>query len=160
MQTLGIVLEASAEMQSKGIMLERQLKELIAIDLPQHISKVIEIIVESVNQILKENNDLYEFVFFASIKNFSGDLSNLRPISKDDFGKKCATCKGIILVNSFLLILGTVCDEKWAFLHEGVIDILLSKVALNILNCTLHYWDYYFIYQFFEKLAAGKVRHR
>lgn len=97
-------------MQSKGIMLERQLKELIAVDLPQHISKVIEIIVESVNQILKENNDLFEFVFFASIKNFSGDLSNLKPISKDDFGKKCATCKGIILVNSFLLILETVCD--------------------------------------------------
>jgi hypothetical protein len=56
LQTLSIVLEASAEMQSKGVTLERQIKELIVVDLPLHISKVIEIIVESVNQILKENN--------------------------------------------------------------------------------------------------------
>ena len=84
----------------------------------------------------------------------------MKQINKDDFGIKCATCKGIILVNSFILILSTLCDDKWSFLIEGVLDILINKIALNILNSTLHYWDYYFIFKFFERLAAGKVRHR
>lgn len=47
------------------------MRELIAADLPVHIAKVIEIIVESVAQILKENNDLYEVVSFGSIGSFS-----------------------------------------------------------------------------------------
>jgi hypothetical protein len=122
---------------------------MIAFDLPLHISKVIEIIIDSVNEILKEKNELYEFTYFASIKKFSTELGNLKQITKEDFGIKCATCKGIILVNSFVLILSTLCDEKWSFIHEGVLDILINKIALNILNCTLHYWDYYFIFKFF-----------
>lgn len=63
-------------------------------------------------------------------------------------------------MNSFVLILSTLCDEKWAFIHEGVLSILISKIALNILKSTLHYWDYYFIFLFFERLSTGKVRHR
>lgn len=85
------------------------MKELIAVDLPLHIAKVVEIIVESVSQILKENNELYEFAAFASIRSFSSDLALLRPIGKEDFGKKCATVKGIILVNAFQLILERLC---------------------------------------------------
>lgn len=41
-----------------------------------------------------------------------------------------------------------------------MLDILLSKVALNILACTLHHWDHYAIYSFFERLASGRVKHR
>lgn len=86
------------------------MKELIAIDLPLHIAKVVEIIVESVSQILKESNDLFEFASFSSIRSFSTDLAILRPINKEDFGKKCATVKGIILVNAFQLILERLCE--------------------------------------------------
>lgn len=59
LQTLSLVLEAAAELEAKGVTLERQMKELIAVDLPLHIAKVVEIIVESVSQILKESNELY-----------------------------------------------------------------------------------------------------
>jgi hypothetical protein len=160
LQTLSMVLEASAELQAKGVTLERPMKELIAVDLPLHIAKVVEIIVESVSQILKESNDLFEFSNFASIRSFSADLAALRPISREDFGKKCATVKGIILVNAFQLILERLCEEKWEFLLEGVLDTLISRVALSILATSLHHWDHYFIYQFFERLAAGRVKHR
>lgn len=68
--------------------------------------------------------------------------------------------KGIILVNAFQLILERLCEQKWEFLLEGVLDILLSKVALNILACSLHHWDHYAIFNFFERLASGRVKHR
>jgi len=45
LDALNIILEASTELEAKGVTLERQLKDLIAVDLPLHISKVIEIIV-------------------------------------------------------------------------------------------------------------------
>jgi hypothetical protein len=149
LDALSVILTKSTELELKGISLERELKERISADLPLHISKVIEIIIDSVNEILKEKNELYEFTYFSSVKEFSKELANLRQIGKEDFGCKVATCKGIILVNSFVLILTTLCDEKWEFIQEGVLAILISKIALNILNCTLHYWDYYYIFIFF-----------
>jgi hypothetical protein len=33
-------------------------------------------------------------------------------------------------------------------------------VALNILACSLHHWDHYAIFNFFERLATGRVKHR
>lgn len=45
LQTLSLVLDASAELETKGVTLERPMKELIAVDLPLHIAKVVEIIV-------------------------------------------------------------------------------------------------------------------
>ena len=61
---------------------------------------------------------------------------------------KCATTKGIILVNAFSLILECVCEDRWVFLQEGVLDTLLSRVATNILSRSLHFWDHYYIYLF------------
>lgn len=115
---------------------------------------------ESVAQILKQNNELYEVTWFKSIGSFAGELGRLKRVGKEDFGKKCASVKGIILVNAFQLILECLCEEKWEFLLEGVLDSLLAKVALQILASALHHWDHYLVYYFFDRLAAGRVRHR
>ena len=56
LESLNVILIKSTEMELKGISLERELKDRISADLPLHISKVIEIIIDSVNEILKEKN--------------------------------------------------------------------------------------------------------
>jgi hypothetical protein len=38
-------------------------------------------------------------------------MEDLQPISKRDYGKKCSSRKGILLINSFIMILTPLCDE-------------------------------------------------
>ena len=42
----------------------RELKALISADLPQHMNKVVEVVVDAFEDILKEDNALYEFKYF------------------------------------------------------------------------------------------------
>lgn len=97
-------------------------------------------------------------VYLKSIKTFAKEMSELNPLGADDFGKKCASNKGIILINSFTLILSCLCDEKWDFLVENVLGMLIDKIALNIFNSVLIDWDYYHIYTTFDRLSQGKVK--
>ncbi len=88
-------------------------------------------------------------------------INQLKPITKKDYGKKCSSKKGILLINSFLMILLPLCDEKWEFLHENIIESILDKIKyiLDEDKLKLHMWDYYHLFLFFYQLAQGKIRH-
>lgn len=77
---LGKILTASAELESKGISLVRTFKKLILRDLSVHIERFIEIIMESFDDVLKEDQALYEMVEFKSIRSVSDELNSLKEI--------------------------------------------------------------------------------
>ena len=70
---------------------------------------------------------MYEFVEFKSLNSIQELVNQLKPITLKDFGKKCASQKGILLINSFLMILLPLCDEKWSFLHENILQSITDK---------------------------------
>ena len=51
--------------------MERELKNLICSDLPLHMQKVVEVVLEAFEDLLKDDNELYEFIYFETIKAFS-----------------------------------------------------------------------------------------
>lgn len=54
LEALEIILESSAELESKGVNLSRELKSLIALDLPSHMNKIVEVVIEAFEDILKD----------------------------------------------------------------------------------------------------------
>lgn len=122
----------------------------------------MEVVLESFDDILKYSNDMYEFIEIKSLNSISQLMENLSPITKKDYGKKCCSKKGILLVNSFLVILLPLCEDKWSFLHENVLGAIIDKVKamLEQDKLKLPMWDYYHLFMFFYQLGQGKVRHR
>lgn len=88
----------------------------------------MEVVLESFDDLLKYNNDLYEFIEVKSLNAIPQLIEMLNPITKKDYGKKCCSKKGILLINSFLVILLPLCDLKWKFLHENVLEAIVDKV--------------------------------
>jgi len=60
------------------------------------------------------------------------------------------------------VILLPLCDEKWSFLHENVLDAIIDKVKamLEKEKIKLPLWDYYHLFMFFYQLGKGKVKHQ
>jgi len=70
----------------------------------------MEVVLEAFDDLLKYNNDLYEFIEVKSLNAIPQLIEMLIPITKKDYGKKCCSKKGILLINSFLVILLPLCD--------------------------------------------------
>lgn len=61
------ILETSKEIESKGISLYREFRNLISMDLPLHFQKILEVVLESFDELLKYDNELFEFVEVKSL---------------------------------------------------------------------------------------------
>lgn len=110
LEDLEVVLESSSELESKGVNLSRDLRSLIALDLPNHMNKIVEVVIEAFDDILKDEDELYEFKFFDGLSSMGMELDMLNPIKPGEYGKKCCSQKGILLINAFAIILDPLCD--------------------------------------------------
>jgi hypothetical protein len=88
------------------------------------------------------------------------EMQMLPTIKEGEYGKKCCSKKGILLINAFVIILEPLCDDKWIFLQENVIEQLLQKVSAALYESNWHYWDYFQLFYFFEKFRTGKIKHK
>ena len=80
LKSLSAIMEAAGELDTTGFSIGKQLRDLIAADLPAHIAKVVEIIVDSVSQVLGQDQQLYQFVHFSSIRRFASELEKLKRV--------------------------------------------------------------------------------
>jgi hypothetical protein len=100
-----VVLESSNELENRGVNLSRDFRQLMAHDLPMHMNKIIEVAIEAFDDLLKEDNSLYEFQYFESLGSLGTEMQALPPIRDGDYGKKCCSKKGFPLINAFVIIL-------------------------------------------------------
>lgn len=96
--------------------------------------KIIEVVLDSFDDdnIVGYNDDLYEFVEVKSINAIAQMIDRLNAVGKQDYGKRCCSRKGVLLVNSLLVVLLPLCDDKWVFLHENVIEAIVKKVEIML----------------------------
>jgi hypothetical protein len=70
----------------------------------------MEVVMESFGEVLKYSSEMYEFVEVKELSRIPEMMEGLIGVGKKDYGKKCCSKKGILLVNSFLVILMPLCE--------------------------------------------------
>jgi hypothetical protein len=85
----------------------------------------MEVVLESFDDLSIYKDDLYEFIEVKSLNAIPQLIEMLNPVTNKDYGKKCCSKKGILLINSFLVILLPLCEDKWSFLHENILESIV-----------------------------------
>ena len=75
---LSRILSSSTDLESRGISVNRIFKKLLCKDLIIHYDRFIQVVLDTFESELKEDDTLYELTYFYSFKTFGEELTFLK----------------------------------------------------------------------------------